>query len=126
MLTDERARRDLERIVHPAVAERREALVREARERGDTMVVIEIPLLFEVDHPSHFDRVVLVDAPVAVRRARLVRDRGLTPEEADQLIATQLPSGPKRRAADIVIDNDGDLEALEAAARDAWRRLNAS
>lgn len=123
MLDDDAARRDLEAIVHPAVAERRRALVDAARERGDAAVVVDVPLLFEVDDPGEYDAVILVDAPVAVRRERLITLRGMDPAEADALIAAQQPSALKRHAADVVIDNDGDLATLTERARAAWREV---
>ena len=123
ILSDPHAKRDLEAIVHPAVAARRHALTAEAVERGVPIVIADIPLLFEADNPDAFDAVVLVDAPEALRKARLVALRGLTPFEADQLIAAQLPSTLKRRAADFVIDNDADLPTLEQRARVVWQAL---
>jgi dephospho-CoA kinase len=123
MLADRAARADLEAIVHPAVARRREALLAGARARGDRIVVQDIPLLFEALDPDAFDVVVLVDAPEPVRRARLIRARGLDPAEADRLIAAQMPSGRKRARSHIVIDNDGSLDDLRARAREAWQRL---
>lgn len=120
VLEDTSARFELERIVHPAVAARREELITAARQRGDPVVVVDIPLLFEADDPSRYDTVVLVDAPVAVRRERLISQRGMDPHEADLLIASQLPTGPKRVAARHVIDNDADLETLVERARAVW------
>jgi dephospho-CoA kinase len=123
ILSDPEARAALETIVHPAVQRRRAELLAQARERGDRLVVSDIPLLFEVLDPAAFDAVVLVDAPPAVRRARLMRDRGLDAAEADRLIAAQLPSGPKRARSHVVIDNDGSLQDLRARAAAAWQRL---
>jgi dephospho-CoA kinase len=123
MLADPEARVALEAIVHPAVEHRRAERLAQARERGDRIVVSDIPLLFEVLDPAAFDAVVLVDAPPAVRRARLMRDRGLDAAEADRLIAVQLPSGPKRARSHVVIDNDGSLQDLRARAAAAWQRL---
>jgi dephospho-CoA kinase len=85
--------------------------------------VNDIPLLFEAADPSMFDAIILVDAPDAVRRARLVTERGLSEEEAEQMLASQLPSGPKRSRSTFVIDNDGDRAALEARARAVWAQL---
>jgi dephospho-CoA kinase len=85
--------------------------------------VSDIPLLFEALDPTAFDVIVLVDAPDEIRRERLIRERGLLPDEADRLMAAQLPSGAKRARSHIVIDNTGSPEALRAAAHDAWRRL---
>jgi dephospho-CoA kinase len=123
ILTDDRARRDLEAIVHPAVRARRRAATEVAAARGDRLVLVEIPLLFEADDPAEYDAVVLVDAPETLRRERLIALRGMEPDEADRLLATQLPSDLKRRAADFVIDNDGDLATLEARARATWQAL---
>lgn len=126
MLTDPEARHDLEAIVHPAVAERRRTLTAEAVRRGDPVVIADIPLLFEADDPAEYDAVVLVDAPEQVRRNRLIELRGLSPEEADRLMAAQLPSDLKRRAADHVIDNDRDLAVLAERARAVWQAIGAS
>jgi len=73
--------------------------------------------------PSAFDLVVLVDAPEAVRRERLLTLRGLSPEDADKMLKAQIPSEVKRARADLIIDNAGSLEALELAAQDAWAEL---
>ena len=67
--------------------------------------------------------IVLVDAPVAVRRGRLIADRGYTPAEADDLIGAQLPSRLKRATSHLIIDNDGTLQELERRARGAWEEL---
>ena len=123
VFTDARARAALNAIVHPAVQERRAALLADAAARDERLVVSDIPLLFEALDPADFDVIVLVDAPDAVRRERLIRDRGLLPDEADRLMAAQLPSGPKRARSDIVIDNAGAPEALREAAAEAWQRL---
>jgi dephospho-CoA kinase len=123
VLTDEAALADLNRIVHPEVHRRRAALIAQARGRGDRIVVSDIPLLFESADPAEFDTVVLVDAPEAVRRRRLLAGRTLTAEEADRLMAAQLPSVPKRARSEYVIDNDGDVAALERAASVVWDAL---
>src|SRR2546425_7070817 len=76
VMGDDAALADLNAIVHPAVRRRRAQLIRAARSRGDLLVVNDIPLLFEVLDPAEFDVVVLVDAPVALRRTRLRALRG--------------------------------------------------
>jgi dephospho-CoA kinase len=123
VLDDPTARLALERIVHPAVATRREELIRAAQARGVALVVVDIPLLFEADDPQRYHAIVLVDAPVATRRERLVGRRGMDAHEADLLMASQLPSGPKRVAAHHVIDNDGDLVQLAERSRRVWEAL---
>ncbi|HEY8468717.1 MAG TPA: dephospho-CoA kinase [Longimicrobiales bacterium] len=120
---DEGARRRLEAIVHPEVARLRAEEERKLEREGVAIVVNDIPLLFEAGLEDQFDVVVLVDAPEEVRLERLVRDRGLTPDEARRMIEAQMPAEPKRRRADVVIDNAGTLEELEACAERVWRDL---
>ncbi len=125
VMSDPAALAALNAIVHPEIYRRRDAMVREAEARGDRIVVSDIPLLFEVADPAAFDAVILVDAPPAVRRQRLLQHRGLSGPEADAMIGAQLPAEPKRAKSDFVIDNAGDLAALERAARAVWDALDA-
>ena len=125
VMADADARAALERIVHPAVYARRAELAAEAERRGDRIVVSDIPLLFESGDPGGFDAVVLVDAPDAIRLRRLVERRGLGEAEARAMIAAQLPAAAKRARSDFVIENDGDLAALERAASAVWHALHA-
>jgi dephospho-CoA kinase len=123
VLSDPSALADLNRLVHPAVLERRSALEAEARARGDRIVISDIPLLFEASDPTAFDVVILVDAPAELRRARLLATRGLSADEADAMLAAQAPSGPKRARSTYVIDNDADPATLEARTREVWNEL---
>jgi dephospho-CoA kinase len=123
VMGDPAALAELNRLVHPDVLRRRSALEQEARNRGDRIVVSDIPLLFEAADPSAFDVIVLVDAPETVRRSRLLAQRGLSAQDADRMLAAQAPTGPKRERSTYVIDNDADRTALEARAREVWTQL---
>ena len=123
VMGDQAALDALNSIVHPAVRQRREELVRTAWERGDVLVVHDIPLLFEVLDPTQFDVVVLVDASVALRRTRLRGMRGLSSGDADRMIAAQMPAERKRARSHFTIDNDGSLKALERQARAVFEQL---
>ncbi len=116
VMGDDDALSALNAIVHPAVRNRRDELQQEARKRGDVLLVNEIPLLFEATDPAQFDAIVLVDAPVAVRRARLRALRGLSNEEADRMIAAQMPAERKRPQSQYIVENDGTKAQLEAKA----------
>ncbi|HYU27894.1 MAG TPA: dephospho-CoA kinase [Gemmatimonadales bacterium] len=122
VMGDNTALTALNAIVHPAVQQRRLELQRAARERGDAIVVNDIPLLFEVLDPAQFDAVVLVDAPVALRRTRL-RTRGLSNEDADRMIAAQMSAERKRARSRHVIENAGTLAKLEARAQAVFVEL---
>ena len=116
IFSDAEARRLLEAILHPRIADLRAAAVAEHEAAGASLVVSEIPLLFELGLESEFDRVVFVDAPQAHRRQRLLEARGLTADEADAVLAAQMPSEEKRPRADYVIENRDSLEALHSRA----------
>lgn len=124
VLADPAARQDLEAIVHPAVAAERERLIDDARRRGETIIVSDIPLLFEAMDPDAFDAVILVDAPEQIRRERLIRDRGLSSEEADGLFRAQHPAADKRARSEFIIDNDSSRVELRDRAWRVWRRLH--
>jgi dephospho-CoA kinase len=110
-------------IVHPEVTRRRDRLIAEARERGDRIVICDIPLLFERHLAGEFHRIVLVDAPRPLRLERLMRDRGLDETDALDMIAAQMPAELKRARADFVIDNTGTLAALDAKVSPVWAAL---
>jgi dephospho-CoA kinase len=113
----------LNSIVHPEVERLRTALVEQARQRGDRLVVCDIPLLFERHMTGDFDRIVLVDAPRPVRLERLVRERGLRETEAMDMIVAQMPAELKRARADHIIDNDGTITQLDQRVTEVWGGL---
>jgi dephospho-CoA kinase len=113
----------LDAIVHPEVASEARLRMGEARTRGDRMVVYDVPLLFEANRTADVDVIVVVDASPTVRRERLVRARGLRPDEAEAMIAAQMPAAHKRAAAHHVIDNDGDRATLDARVNALWNAL---
>lgn len=123
VFNDKQALADLNAIVHPAVAAERERRLAEAEAAGARIVIHDIPLLYEVGDPSKFDGVVLVDAPIAARRERLERTRGLDRATAESMIKAQLPSAEKRRLATWLIDNDGSHEKLEQRTREVWNDI---
>jgi dephospho-CoA kinase len=123
VFSDPAEREALEAIIHPEVARLREVEHRSAEEAGAQIVVSDIPLLFEVGMQDGFEVVVLVDAPEEVRRERLVQIRGLSRDAADRMMAAQMPAAAKRASADHIIENDGTLEDLEAAALALWDEL---
>jgi dephospho-CoA kinase len=98
----------LEKIVHPRVLERwREAVATGPEDRW----VVEIPLLFEKNLQKWVDLTICLACDRRVQLERLIQ-RGMTPQEADQRIAVQLPLNRKIELADIVLLNDGGLSFL--------------
>jgi dephospho-CoA kinase len=116
---DERARRDLEEIIHPRV---REAAMRiAARVPSDGVVINQIPLLFETKGAGRFDFVITVSANLEVRKARL-NERGLKSYEIERRISAQATDEQRESIASFVIRNNGSVEELEHAVAELWER----
>ncbi|MCU0886774.1 MAG: dephospho-CoA kinase [Rubritepida sp.] len=118
VLGDPAALKRLEAIVHPLVrAEQRRFLAR-WRGRGARLVVLDIPLLFETRRPAReFDAVIVVSAPAAVQRARVLARPGMTESRLDAILARQMPDAEKRRRATHVIRTGLSRRHAEAAVR---------
>jgi dephospho-CoA kinase len=123
VMGDDAALAALNAIVHPAVQQRRLELQGAAEERGDAIVINDIPLLFEVLDPAQFEAVILVDAPLPLRRTRLRALRGLSNQDADRMIAAQMPAERKRPQSQYVIENAGTLSDLEKEAKKVFGEL---
>ena len=118
---DEEKRRVLEGIIHPLVRERSAEL--EAAAGPDDLVVHDIPLLAEAGLAKAFEAVIVVDAPHEVQVERMMRDRGLTREEAESRIAAQASREERLAVATYVIDNTGTLEELRQRVEEVFQQL---
>ena len=107
------ALRRLEAIIHPMVRRVQGRFLRAAAARGEPLVVLDIPLLFEVGLFAICDAVVVVTAPAFLQRARVLARPGMTAETLDGILAHQIPDARKRRRADFVIPTSlGRAETL--------------
>jgi dephospho-CoA kinase len=107
---DDEARKRLERIIHPRVRARTAELTHAAP--PDAIVVNDVPLLIETGLQSSYHLVLVIDANQDQRIRRLVETRGMTEEQAAARIAAQATDEQRRRAADVLIDNNGDVGRL--------------
>jgi dephospho-CoA kinase len=121
VFSDPDALADLNAIVHPAVGAEIARRI-EAAAGTDAVVVLDIPLLAENPRKG-LAATVVVDAPVDVAVDRLVRLRAMDEADARARIARQATREERAARADRVIDNTGDLEALEAQVEDLWAWL---
>lgn len=104
----------LNAIIHPRVRARMLALEQAAAARGEEWIVQDVPLLFEGGLEAQMDAVLVVDAPLDLRVARVTRRSGLTAQEVLARDARQMSGEEKRKRATFVLDNSGDLPSLEA------------
>ena len=124
VFADPLARRDLERIVHPAVRARAAELERDA---GDAAVVVHvIPLLIETGQQENFDLVVTVDADHETQVQRLMARNGFTRAEAEARIAAQASREERTLVADVVMDNTGSVKQLREQIDALWAELSST
>jgi len=113
--------RQLEAISHPAIRRRIDQLIREA---DANVVVIEAIKLLEGDLKRKVDSVWVVDASPEMQLRRLQAKRGMSEIEARRRIALQNPQADKLRQADVIIQNDGPVDAARAQVARAWRDIS--
>ncbi|MGY1679535.1 dephospho-CoA kinase [Geodermatophilus sp. SYSU D01176] len=117
VFADPDARRRLDGIVHPLVRARATQLV--AAAPPDSVVVQDVPLLVETGQAGAYDLVLVVEADLDTRVRRLV-ERGLCEDDARARIAAQATDEQRRAVADVVLDNSGTVEELEAQVDRFW------
>ncbi|HET9637890.1 MAG TPA: dephospho-CoA kinase [Allosphingosinicella sp.] len=115
VLGEPEALRRLEALIHPAVASEREAFL--AAHSSASLVVLDIPLLFEAGGWEQVDKVVVVSAPAEVQRKRVLARPGMTEEKFERILARQLPDSEKRARADFVILTGGSKDKTRRAVR---------
>ncbi len=120
VFADSEGRRRLNEIVHPRVRAWMADRQREAAQRGEELVVLDIPLLYETRGEAGLDAVVLVYAPDEIALERLLAERGMSESDARARIAAQLPIEEKRRRTRFVIENTGSREQLRAELDRVW------
>jgi dephospho-CoA kinase len=115
---DPEALRRLEAILHPKVRAEAHRFIDARRYRGDALVVLDIPLLFETGGHTLCDAVAVVSAPSFVQEPRVLIRPGMTRDKLAQIRAQQLPDAEKRRRADFVIPTGlGRLHTLRRLRR---------
>ena len=115
---DPQALKGLEAILHPKVRAEAHRFIDARRTRGDDLVVLDIPLLFETGGERLCDAVAVVSAPRFVQEARVLTRPGMTRAKLAAIRAQQLPDAEKRRRADFVVPTGlGRLHSLRTLRR---------
>lgn len=122
VLGDPVAIRKLEGIVHPLVRRAEEHFLAEAARKGASIVVLDIPVLFETGADRRCDAVVVVSAPADVQRARVFERPGMTEEKFDAILVKQMPDAEKRARADFLVDTSTGFGAARAQVREILAR----
>ncbi|ESY62619.1 MULTISPECIES: dephospho-CoA kinase [Mesorhizobium] len=114
VLGDTAALKQLEAIIHPLVRADADAFLAKHRTAGESIAVLDIPLLFETGGRNRVDKVVVVTAPPEVQRQRVLARPGMTEEKLAAILAKQVPDAEKRRLADFIIDTGEGMDAARA------------
>ena len=117
---DEVARKDLEGIIHPLIRNATAELISYAGSKS--IIINQIPLLFETDGAKRFDAVITVETDLEIRRQRL-RERGMKDYEIDRRIAAQATDQQRSSISDFVIVNNGSIDDVERRVEEVWQEL---
>jgi dephospho-CoA kinase len=120
VFSDEGARKDLEKIIHPRVQATFAEVIEDLEH--DDILIYEIPLLAETDAAEKFDYIITVEADVELRKARLLK-RGLYISQIEKRIAAQATQESREAIADSVIRNDGDEDSLLRQVENLWESV---
>ena len=109
VFADPDARKTLEAIIHPRVAEAFDEIIEDSPE--DAVVIYQIPILVETKGQDRFDYVITVEATLENRISRL-KNRGLKGYEIEARMKSQATDEQRAEIADLIFKNDGDLDSL--------------
>ena len=111
VLGNPEALKRLNAIVHPLIGRDRAGAFEAAKASGADMIIMDVPLIFETGGEKNMDAVIVVTAPAAMQRERVLAREGMTPERLDAILAQQVPDAEKRSRAHYVIDTSQGLGA---------------
>ena len=123
VFADADAKKKLEAIMHPMVAEERIGFFAAAEAAKAPFVVLDIPLLFETSGDKACHKVVVVSAPADIQRERVLARPGMTVKKFEQILAKQVPDADKRAGADYIIETDKGLDHAREQVKQIIREL---
>ena len=112
IINDDVARLALERFIHPEISRLMHLRIAQAEEDGDPVLLVEVPLLFELGMAEQFDVVIVVSADHELRVKRLMDRDNVSRDEAENLINVQMPQAEKVERAEFVLANDCSKDLL--------------
>lgn len=119
------ARQKLNQIVWPAIKRLGAERIEKLRQEGVAVVVLEAAVLIEAEWLDLVDEVWIVEVSPDVARKRLIERNGLSVEEAQARIQSQLTNEKRRPYATLVIENNGSEQDVRRAVDDAWSKIEA-
>ena len=124
VFADSRQRKKLESFIHPRIYEKQQAMLRKIEQIDPSaIVIVDVPLLFEVKLDARFSRIILVYAPPDLQLERMKKRDGFTTAEARSRIEAQLPIDEKVERSHFVIHNEGAPEDTEKQVQSVFLKL---
>ena len=124
VFSDEKSRKALEGLTHPRIFEEGDALINAIkREDPSSVVIMDIPLLFEFDLNKRFDKIILVYVTIAIQIERVVKRDGLSTEEVEKRLNAQIPIEEKKALSDYIIGNEGSINETRDQVRKVVHEL---
>ena len=121
VFSDAGKRKELEEITHPAIRQEMMTQMRRLEEEHpQSLVVVDVPLLYESGLTDRFEEIVVVYVPQAIQLERLMRRDGLNEAEASERLLSQWDIEKKRELADYVIDNSKGMEETRQQVEQFW------
>ncbi|NMO95474.1 dephospho-CoA kinase [Paenibacillus lemnae] len=112
-------------ITHPAIRGEIKRQIEEHEQKSpDRLIVVDIPLLFESNLQALYDQTVLVYVPRTLQLDRLMKRDGLSLEQAESRVNSQMDIEEKKKLADVVIDNSGSLDDSQSQVDKLWNRMS--
>jgi len=111
VFSDTKSRKVLEGFTHPRIFEERDTLIKDIKKKDpNAVVIIDVPLLFELSLKKKFDKVVLVYVSRDVQIKRAIKRGVLTKEKVEKRLKAQIPIEEKKLLSDYIINNEGSLK----------------
>lgn len=123
IVSDHDARSVLNGIIHPEIIRLMQARMARAEAAGKEIIVVEVPLLFELGLEDRFDAVIVVSVSSEVQLQRLAARDNISLDQARALAATQMPDAQKRRKAMFLIENNGSIEDLTRTVDELYKKF---
>ncbi|MES0447228.1 MAG: dephospho-CoA kinase [Desulfobacterales bacterium] len=112
IINDDVARLALERFIHPEISRLMHLRIAQAEQDGDPVLLVEVPLLFELGMAEQFDVIIVVSADHELRVKRLMERDNVSRDEAEDLINVQMPQAEKVERAEFVLANNCSKDLL--------------
>lgn len=123
VFSDPKRLKQLENLIHPFVKKQSAEKRKLFESAGKELAIYDVPLLFENNMKDQFDQVILVYIPEDVSKQRLIERSGLSEKEVEARIKSQMDIEKKKEMADVVFDNQGDIDALRAQVAEFYKSI---